>query len=192
MTDESIMKTKMKNTLTVAALSLATGTLLAAEPGVSYNNPPPDRQEQVFRAGEFSLDVFGTGSVGEETIKRLSNNRIRSNGRLGAGLGANYFFNRYFGLAAEAYSENTGHSFVDNASGSLVFRIPIESIRLAPYVFGGGGYQFDPIEQAFFHAGAGLEYRFLHNVGVFVDARYVATEDSKDFGLGRLGFRFSF
>jgi len=186
------MKTKMKNTLTVAALVLATGTLLAAEPGVSYNNPPPDRNEQVFRAGEFSLDVFGTGSVGQETLRHLSNNRIRSNGRLGAGLGANFFFNRYFGLSAEGYSENTGHSFVDNASGSLVFRVPIESIRLAPYVFAGGGYQFDPIEQAFFQAGVGVEYRFLHNMGVFVDARYVATEDSKDFGLGRLGFRFSF
>ena len=177
--------------MTVALLALAAAAC-AAEPGVSYNTPPPDRMDQVFRAGEFSLDVFGTGSVGEETIKHFSGERARHNGRLGAGVGANFFFNRYFGLSAEGYSENTTHRFVDNASGSIVFRVPIESIRLAPYVFAGGGYQFDPLEQAFGHGGVGLEYRFLHNAGFFIDARYVVTEGSKDFGLGRAGFRFSF
>jgi hypothetical protein len=175
---EVIMKTRI---LIIAACALTSGVLAAEEP-----------VDPIFRASEFSLDLFGSGSVGQETLNHISGEKVRDDGRLGAGVGGNFFFNRFFGLSGDAYTENTGHSFVDDASGSIVFRIPIEPIHLAPYVFAGGGYQFDPIEQAFLHAGAGLEYRFLRNAGIFVDARYVATEDSKDFGLGRLGFRFVF
>ena len=178
---------------------MASAAAMAAEPGVTYDNPPHhdtlphrDHFDYVFRANEFSIDVFGSGSVGEEVLSHLSRERVQDDGRLGWGLGVNYFFNRNFGLAAEGYTENAGHSFVDNASGSIVFRFPFESARLAPYLFVGGGYQFDPIEQAFAHGGVGLEYRFIKNAGLFIDARYVLTEDSNDFGLGRLGFRFSF
>jgi hypothetical protein len=96
--------------------------------------------------------------------------KVEDEARLGWGLGANYFFTRHFGLAAEAYTENAGHSFVDDASGSIVVRFPFDKARLAPYLFIGGGYQFDPIEQAFGHGGAGLEYRFINNAGVFIDA----------------------
>jgi hypothetical protein len=182
--------TTLMPTFAGVCVLVSTTTIWAAEPGLSYDRTP--RNDQVFRAAELSLDVYGSLSLGQETINHLSGDRVRADGRLGAGVGANYFFSRNFGLSAEAYTENAGHSFVDDAAGSMVFRIPIDSIRLAPYVFGGGGYQFDPIEQAFLHAGAGLEYRFVNNMGVFLDARYVFTENSKDFGLARLGFRFSF
>jgi len=63
---------------------------------------------------------------------------------------------------------------------------------VAPYVFGGGGRQFDPVTQWTWDAGAGLEWRFAPHVGVFVDGRYVFADKTKDFGLGRLGFRFGF
>lgn len=174
----------------VGLSALLIGSLGAAEPGVAYEKP--GRSGLVFRPAELSLDVFGGITLGEEVIENISRDRVQDNGRLGAGVGVNYFFNRYFGIAAEAYTENHNHSFVDDAAGSLVFRFPIEPARLAPYVFAGGGYQFDPIEQAFAHAGTGLEYRFVDHMGVFLDARYVFTEDSNDFGLARLGFRFSF
>jgi len=84
---------------------------------------------------------------------------VQDDGRLGWGAGVNYFFNRNFGVSAEGYTENAGPSFVDDASGSFVVRFPFEGVHLAPYVFVGGGYQFDPIRQAFGHGGAGLEYR---------------------------------
>ena len=177
-------------TLTGACVLLSATTSWTAEPGLTYDKSP--RTDQVFRADELSLDVYGSLSLGEEVIENISRDRVQDNGRLGLGAGLNYFFSRNFGLSVEAYTENAGHSFVDDAAGSLVFRIPIDKIRLAPYVFGGGGYQFDPIEQSFAHVGAGLEYRFVNNMGVFLDGRYVFTEDSKDFGLARLGFRFSF
>jgi len=193
------MKNNYTRVLTGGLIGFASAAAMAADPTVTYDNPPHhdhdrdhDHYDHVFRANEFSVDVFGTGSVGEYVVKHLSTDRVRDNGRLGWGLGVNYFFNRNFGLAAEGYTENAGHSFVDNASGSIVFRIPFDAARLAPYVFVGGGYQFDPIEQAFGHGGVGLEYRFVKNAGIFVDARYVLADDSQDFGLGRLGFRFSF
>ena len=185
------MKTTSLMPVLAASCTLLAGTTSwGAEPGLAYDRPA--RTDQVFRADEFSIDIFGSVSLGEDVIRRISRERVRDNGRLGYGAGANYFFTRHFGLSADAYTENPHHSFVDDAAGSLVFRLPIDSLRLAPYAFGGGGYQFDPIEQPFVHAGAGLEYRFKNNAGIFLDARYVFARDSRDFGLARLGFRFSF
>jgi hypothetical protein len=184
------MKIETWMPVVVGSCAFVAGTAWGADAGVSYNNVP--RSEQVFRADEFSIDAFGTLALGEDVIEHISRDRVRDNGRFGFGAGANYFFTRYFGISGEAYTENTGHSLVDDAGGSLVVRFPFDPVRLAPYIFGGGGYQFDPIEQPFAHAGGGLEYRFKNNMGIFVDGRYVFTRDSRDFGLGRLGFRFSF
>jgi len=54
--------------------------------------------EPLFRAQEWSLDLFGSVSVGQETINRFSQQRVRDDGRLGLGAGGNYFFTRNFGL----------------------------------------------------------------------------------------------
>jgi hypothetical protein len=148
--------------------------------------------EPTFRANEWSFDVFGSVSAGQETINNISGERVEQDGRLGLGIGGNYFFTRNLGLSADAYTENAADSFVDNASGNLVYRFPLEAICLAPYAFGGGGRQFDPSDIWFAQAGAGLELRFTKNLGVFADGRYVFTDETKNFGLGRLGARFSF
>jgi hypothetical protein len=184
------MKTKgsfiVSSLLVLAAASAAVG----ADTNI-YLNPPPE-SPPLFRAREFSLDIFGTGTVNEDVLEHPSGDRISTDGRLGLGLGGTYFFSRHFGIEAEGYSENTHHSFVDNLSGSLIGRLPIESVHLAPYLLVGGGYQFDPIEQWFGHGGIGLEWRFNAKWGVFTDARYVITEDSANFGLGRVGVRLVF
>lgn len=146
---------------------------------------------ELFRAKEFSLDAFGTVSVGQQTINHISGNRVTDDGRLGAGIGLNYFLTRNIGVGGDAYTENTAHSFVDNASGNLIFRIPIDKLHLAPYVFGGGGYQFDYNEIWFAQAGGGLELRVSPNVGLFVDARYVFTDKVDNFGVARAGLRFA-
>jgi hypothetical protein len=146
----------------------------------------------LFGPNEASLDLFGSVSVGQETINNISQERVEDDGRLGLGIGGNYFFSRHVGLGADAYTENTQHSFVDNTSGSLIVRFPIESIHLAPYVYGGGGYQFDPSGLWFAQAGGGLEFRFTKQIGIFADGRYVFTDGTENFGVGRLGVRFVF
>jgi hypothetical protein len=166
-----------------AILSLPLGDVIA-------QGAPPE--EHLFRKGEASLDLFGSVSVGQETLNNFSNRRVRDNGRLGLGLGGNYFFTRNLGLGADAYTENTQHSFVDNGSANLIFRVPLDEIRLAPYAFGGGGRQFDPTELWFAQLGAGLEFRFTDGLGLFADGRYVFTDETRNFGLGRLGLRCSF
>ena len=47
--------------------------------------------DQLFNANEFSLDLFGTVSLNQETINNISGDRISHNGRLGAGAGLTYY-----------------------------------------------------------------------------------------------------
>ena len=149
-------------------------------------------QGDKYRANELSLDVFGTGSIGQRTLDHLSGERVHRDGRLGVGGGLNYFFARYIGIGGEAYTENAHHNFIDNASGSLIDRFPLGNSGVAPYIFGGGGRQFDPSYLWFGHAGGGLEYRFAPNIGAFLDARYVFPQQERCYGLGRFGLRFAF
>lgn len=151
-----------------------------------------NNSEWLFRAEETSIDVFGTISVGQETIDNLTGNRIEEDGELGAGVGLNHFFTRFLGLGVDAYSENTDGGFIDNASANVILRFPIEDLHLAPYIYGGGGYQFEPGEVAFGQVGAGLELRFNQNLGLFADARYVMTDGTENFGVGRVGLRIAF
>jgi hypothetical protein len=160
---------------------------LAAAMAQTANAP-----EELFQAHETSLDLFGSLSVGQETIDNISGESIEEDGEFGAGVGLNYFFTRMLGLGADAYSENTHGPFVDNTSANLILRFPLDKIRLAPYLYGGGGYQFDPGEVWFAQAGAGLEFRFNEGVGLFTDARYVMTDETENFGVARLGLRISF
>jgi hypothetical protein len=190
----------MKNKLLItgAALVLAGSQVQAADDlstssnlrdqSLSYDQTPA----QLFRDNEASLDIFGSDTLGPHTINHPSADRIRNNSILGAGLGLNLFFCRYLGIGGDAYTENTAHSFVDNASGSVILRIPIDAIHLAPYGFAGGGYKWDPVDTSFVHAGAGLEVRFIPHLSVFVDARYVWPDRIRDYGVGRAGVRLSF
>ena len=175
---------KKLNLLIAGAVCLPAAMALAQS---DYQNT----NDQLFRANEFSLDMFGSVSVGQQTINRISGNRVRDDGRLGAGIGLNYFLTRNIGIGGDAYTENTAHNFVDNASGNLIFRIPIDKIHLAPYVYGGGGYQFDQAEVWFGQVGAGLEVRITHNISLFADARYVMPEKIDNYGVARAGLRIA-
>lgn len=165
--------------------------ILAAKPAVGASGVYNDDTDN-YGAKEATLDLFGSGSVGQQTLNHITDAKIKHDLRLGAGAGLNYFFTRNLGLSGEAYSENTGHSFVDNASASLIGRFPLGQSGFAPYVYGGGGHQFDPIELNYLHAGGGLEYRFTRRMGLFVDARYVFTDETPNYGLGRVGLRLGF
>jgi len=181
------MKTHLKNGMFAVGtiLMLAAGSA-SAEHGMKYD------QSELYRANEVSLDLFGTASIGKYTIDHLSGSRIRHNSTLGAGVGMSYFFTRTIGIAGEAYSENTKHALVDNASSSVVFRFPLGESGFAPYIFGGGGYQFDSAKAWFAQGGAGLEYRFSPQIGMFLDGRMVLPDKTKYYGVARLGMRFAF
>ena len=70
---------------------------------------------------------------------------------------------------------------------NLIVRLPIECAHLAPYVYGGGGYQFEPGDEWFAQVGAGVDVRVTQNWGLFVDARYVIPRHGNDqFGVGRV------
>jgi hypothetical protein len=181
----------MRKNMTSGLLIAATFLLPAIRPALG-SDETNSHSNELFRADELSLDLFGSGSVGQQTLDELSGLRVSQDVRLGAGIGLNYFFTRNFGLSAEAYSENTSRSLVDNASTSLIGRFPLGESGFAPYVFGGGGRQFDPLELWFAQAGAGLEYRFTPEIGIFTDVRYVFTEETKDHGVARAGVRFAF
>ena len=149
-------------------------------------------QGELYRANELSLDAFGSGSLGKYSIDHLSGHRVRHDTQLGAGLGINYFFIRYIGIGADAYSENTTGSVVDSASANVILRLPLGKSGFAPYVFGGGGFHFDSIRTQFAQAGAGMEYRFCPHMGVFIDGRGVLPDHTPDYGVARLGLSFAF
>ncbi len=180
----------MKKTIILAGtiLILTTGTSMSADDSITYKQDPDD----MYRASELSLGAFGMGTVNEHTLNDVTGENVKHNGRLGAGGDVEYFFTRYLGVQGEAWSENTEHCFIDDAGGNLVLRIPISDIGLAPYAFGGGGHSFDPVSATYGDFGAGLEFRFTHSIGVFVDARYVIPDRLGNYGMGRAGLRFTF
>ena len=179
------MLIKSKIQIGAATLLLATFTAVAAD-GMKYDN------NDKYRANEFSMDVFGTAAIGKYTIDHLSGSRIRHNSTLGAGVGMSYFINRNIGFGADAYSENKKGALVDNASANVIMRFPLGDSGFAPNIFGGGGYQFDTAKAWFAQLGAGVEYRFTPRIGAFVDARFVLPDETKYYGVGRLGMRFAF
>lgn len=184
------------------ACVLATTIGRAAENTVRYDSDreptvvvdrKDDRSWMGYKANELNFLVFGTGTVGRDTLLHPSRKRIERDGQLGAGLGSSYFFHRYVGIEGYAYSESTGGDhFVDDIGGNLIFRLPIGHSGVAPYAFGGGLRQLDPIIQWTLDAGGGVEWRFARHVGIFVDGRYVWADKTKDYGLGRLGLKFGF
>ncbi len=187
-----------------AALSVLTG--LAQDlntpppsnpPAYPPENPPPPYQppvhQQLFQANELLLDLFGTASVNEQILENISGQRVTRNGRLGAGGGLTYYMTRNVGIGGDVYTENTEHSFINNSSGNLYLRLPFDGVHLAPYIYGGGGYQWEPGEAWFGQFGAGLDIRVTHHWGLFLDARYVMPSRHEDnFGVGRAGIRLVF
>ena len=180
----------MKNKILIgaAALMLAAMSVPASETINNNSNVPLD----FYRGGELSVDAFGTMSAGRYTIDHLSSARVRHNARLGAGVGLNYFFTRNIGIGGDAYSEDNKGAFIDSASANLIVRFPLGQGGLAPYIYGGGGHQWDMGRVWFAQVGAGLEYRFTPHVGAFVDARWVLPDQAKYYGVARMGLRFAF
>ncbi|MDB6017634.1 MAG: hypothetical protein JWR19_2123 [Pedosphaera sp.] len=154
------------------------------------------KNKPLFNANELNVDLFGTFLASERRFKSFPNTNIR-HGHWGGGVGMNYFFTRDLGIGADTSFQTGASDFVDHVGGNIIARIPIEVLRTAPYVFAGGGRKFDPIDQWFGDVGAGLEFRFNRNLGVFGDARYIwldkiLANGTRDQALLRAGVRVAF
>lgn len=170
----------MKLPLPAIILSLSTALLSAAAP---KPDPAPFVPGSFFNAKEFSLDLYGTGS--------LSNaDRDADNIRFGAGVGVNYFFTRGLGIGLRGESDNTGHSFVDRAKARGLFRAPLWD-RLAPYGYVEGGFDFERDDWGA-GAGGGLEFRLSKNVGFFGEAGLEVDTGGSGMMRGNAGLRITF
>ena len=146
----------------------------------------------LYRAQELDLDLFGSSTLGQETLEHFSGNRFRHHVLYGGGGGLSYFFLKYVGVGGEFDADARSHRFVDSADGNVFLRLPIYDTGLSPYVFGGGGYQFEEVRQSFEQGGGGLEFRFCRHAGIFADGRYVFCRQTKDYAEVRAGLRISF
>jgi hypothetical protein len=193
----TILNMKIKVILASAALLLGGSVFLQAQDAVTNSTSHwydwnDSTSSELYRNHELSLDAFGFGTVDEHTLNHLTGHRLHRDAQIGLGAGLDFFFNRYVGIEGEGYSESTHHNFVDDAGGNLILRYPIGNSGFAPYIFGGGGYQNDPVHANYADGGAGVEYRFIHWFGVFADGRYVLTDQTGNYAMGRLGVRFTF
>ncbi|HUC85413.1 MAG TPA: hypothetical protein VL970_09495 [Candidatus Acidoferrales bacterium] len=145
-----------------------------------------------YRDQELDIDLFGSGVLGEETIEHISGSRFRHRSLWGGGGGATIFFLKYLGVGGDFDADAHAGRFVDNAAGNVYLRLPIYNTGLAPYIFGGGGYQFEDLRQAFGDGGGGLEFRLCRHVGIFADGRYVGTAQTKSYVEARAGVRIAF
>jgi hypothetical protein len=183
----------MKNKMLVGGtILMLAATAVLGQDSITNSQSSHFDQSNLYRANELSLDGFGSASIGKYTLDHLSGDRVRHNTRLGAGAGIDYFITRNVGIGAEAYSENTTGSFIDSASANLTLRLPLGQSGFAPYIFGGGGRNFDEVKTWFGQAGAGVEYRFTPHIGIFLDARGAVPNETKYYGVARLGMRFAF
>lgn len=149
----------------------------------TWNHP------SLYRDQEVNVDLFGSGSFG------VRGNRSRSRTFYGGGGGLTVFFLRYVGVGGEYDAEARPSRFMDRASGNVFLRYPIRccpGLALSPYIFGGGGYEFQEVRQAFGQAGGGIEFRFTKNVGIFADGRCVFANRTRNFAQVRAGLRISF
>jgi hypothetical protein len=135
-----------------------------------------------FMPNEGSIDLFGTYA----TRDRFGNGEDG----WGGGIGLNYFLTRYVGIGADSYIEEWKVPY--RVNGSLLIRLPIDPVGLAPYVFGGGGREWKYAAQWTAHAGAGLEFRLNSHTGIFADARRVFPDKTQDYALWRAGLRLAF
>ena len=164
-----------------------------------------------FADQELQLDVFYAYQDGNGHTHA---GPIRDNGH-GGGIGINYFFSRYIGVGVEGYwvaakenaasqgarddrGDDSDRLAFHNINGSLIFRLPIDEMCIAPYAFIGGGAVLDGDSWAVGFAGVGLEYRIIPNkLGVFVDGRWnyygdrYGHEDQNNF-TARAGVRWVF
>jgi hypothetical protein len=143
---------------------------------------------QCFYAGETSFDLI---SLYVNPTGSTDNYDVNLESGAGAGIGLTHFITDSFGLSGRAYWWDT-ESIVNSVTASAILRKPIESLCLAPFVYGGVGGHFDSVNQFSTHLGAGVEYRLTDRIGVIGDFSRTFTEETQDWDMYTLGLRIKF
>ncbi|RYD32394.1 MAG: hypothetical protein EOP86_15795 [Verrucomicrobiaceae bacterium] len=183
----------MKNHI---ALTILAGSLMltAAQAGTQYvsgPSAPPQAPAKIdvprvcdcFKENTAFVSIYGAGL--------LPDGGGRFDDSLGAGLALDYFFSTHVGIEVDGTWAATSED-VGIFTASLVLRLPIDSICLAPYIFGGGGIQASEGEgEGIAHVGAGVDWRFNNRCGIFGDGRYT-WGDEQNYTLVRAGLRIAF
>lgn len=117
----------------------------------------------------------------------------------GGGIGVEHFFSSYFGLGGSASWVDTDeaglwHNYVVDA----IVRVPIESLRIAPYALAGvGGIYGDSELNLVGRAGAGIDFRITRSFGIFGDWIYHFPEGNtglsgENYAITRIGLKVAF
>ena len=168
----------------LASASFAGHAVVTRDYKADKTPPPPT----CFNDVELQLDLFGAVGFGGEADGLMGDDT-----GWGGGIGVNYFFLRNVGVGLDATilgSDDTAFIYTAN----LIFRLPIDSACIAPYLFAGGGYAHDGDSFGVVDVGGGLEYRAVpHRVGIFSDVRWsYLFDDGQNFWTARAGVRFVF
>lgn len=141
-----------------------------------------------FDHGATSIDLFGVYVAPSEGAGR------DIDGSFGGGIGLTRYTNSYLGFSTGVYWWDDGESTVHSVTGSVLFRYPVRSMCVAPYLITGFGGHFDSVNQLTAHAGVGLEIRVpsIKNMGVFVEGTYNWTDATENYAVFRLGTRYEF
>lgn len=138
----------------------------------------------LFESGEAFVDLYGIVVGGTDFRPDVSS---------GAGIGAGYYFNRFFGVMAEAsLLDLPNHN--GSITGGLIARIPVDDYCTAFYGFAEMGADFSDETRFSLHFGGGLDVRMTDNISVFMDARSIFSDSSEidTAWLFRGGLRFLF
>lgn len=169
------------------ALAITLGASSARAGEMMMPLPPSPEPEFCFDQNLRSFDVYG----GYRSIQFDDVNLEDEDGWV-AGIGANLYFNRYAGVGLEGTYFAAADTTNFSGAANLLLRLPIDAICMAPYALIGGGYTFGDIDQSFWQAGVGLEWKMNQYVGLFGDARMIFTTDDADSQMYRGGLRFNF
>ena len=147
---------------------------------------------QVFNANEWQVDLLYQG-------RGPSFNDIES----GGGVGVNYFPWRSAGFGFEAKTFDTEHAFFDRLGLSLIGRLPVDKLRIAPEFRIGFDYDLERARERNnygpdggfdVYASVGAELRLTKHLGVGAEVRGVRPVDGPqgEHILGILRARLSF
>jgi hypothetical protein len=195
--------TIMKTTLLLSATVLMMGAFAAHGQDTNNMTPTPPTytggsswyhtdSDELYRLRELSLEAFGAASSDWRRDGDYFGDHHHHDTEGGGGAGLEYCFCRYVGVEVESFALANSYNTTSAVGGNLVLRWPIGETGFSPYIFGGGGHEWTYQSEGYADGGVGLEYRFTHSIGLFGDARFVAPDDTRNYGMGRIGVRFTF
>lgn len=174
-------------------------TALLAFGGFTYGGTPVHYQSSMP-----SSDLFGPETTVSAYLFYLEPDASVAEDGWGGGIGFDHFFTRYVGLSGSAAWADVDivgtndSELVHNYVGDLVVRLPMDSIRIAPYALAGVGLIYGGNDwEILGRAGAGIDFRITESFGLFGDWIYHFPDGSfgiegEQYQTVRLGAKIAF